>query len=51
MFCLKKRIIEKSVAKKKIKKPFDYEKSEAFTVGTDGDGTINNSYYFSAHSI
>ncbi len=50
MFCLKKNLMKLIIDKKKKKNQFDYVKSEAYTVGTDGDGTQNNSYYFSAHS-
>ena len=49
MFHLKKRLMTKILNKKKIAQPFDYEKAEAFSIGCDGDGTFNNSYYFSAH--
>ncbi len=50
MFYLKRALMKKIVNGKKKKQPFDFKKSEAFTVATDGDGTYNNSYYFSAHS-
>lgn len=36
---------------KKKKEPFDYQKAEAFTLTPGGDGTFNNSYYFSGHDI
>ena len=49
MYCLKKFLMTKIIAKRKKNQPFDYEKAEAFTIGCDGDGTFNNSYYFSAH--
>lgn len=35
---------------KKKKQPFDLQKAENFTLTEGGDGTFNNSYYFSAHS-
>ncbi len=50
MFCIKKALMKSILSKKKKNQPFDYEAAEAFTVGNDGDGTFNNSYYFSAHS-
>lgn len=50
MFFLKKFLMTKIINKKKKNQPFDYKKAESFTIGSDGDGTINNSYYFSAHS-
>ncbi len=51
MYCLKKSFMKTILSSKKKKQPFDYEKAEAFTVSNDGDGTFNNSYYFSAHSF
>ncbi len=50
MFHIKKFIMTKIVNGKKKKKPFNYETAEAFKLSYDGDGTVNNSYYFSAHS-
>ncbi len=50
MFCIKKSLMEKILTKKKKKQPFDYAQAESFTLNTAGDGTFNNSYYFSAHS-
>ena len=50
MFTIKRALMKKILDKKKKNQPFDYEAAEAFTLPTDGDGTINNSYYFSAHS-
>lgn len=50
MFTLKKLLMTKILKKRKKNQPFDYEKAEAFALKTDGDGTFNNSYYFSAHS-
>ncbi len=50
MFHLKRALMQKILDQRKRRDPFDYEKAEAFTLGTDGDGTMNNSYYFSAHS-
>lgn len=50
MFHLKKALMTKVIEKRKRKNPFNYQEAEAFTLPTDGDGTFNNSYYFSAHS-
>ena len=50
MFCLKKALMTKIMNKRKKNKPFDYEAAESFDFTKSGDGTINNSYYFSAHS-
>ncbi len=50
MFHIKKSLMETILSAKKRKQPFDYEKAENFTFKTTGDGTFNNSYYFSAHS-
>ena len=41
----------KIMDKRKKNNPFDYQKAEAFSFNYDGDGTVNNSYYFSAHSL
>lgn len=49
MFHFKKLFMTKIIKKRKKKQPFDYEKAEAFTIENQGDGTFNNSYYFSAH--
>lgn len=49
MFCLKKFIITKIINKRRKKQPFDEQTAENFTLSYDGDGTFNNSYYFSAH--
>ena len=49
MFCLKKFIVTKIINKRKKNQPFDEKAAESFTLGCDGDGTFNNSYYFSAH--
>jgi hypothetical protein len=51
MFCIKRCLMTKIMKKRREKQPFDYQKAEAFTLGCDGDGTVNNSYYFSAHSL
>lgn len=50
MFYIKKALINKIIGKKKKNEPFDYQKAESFTITHKGDGTYNNSYYFSAHS-
>ncbi len=50
MYHLKKALMQAILSVKKKKQPFDYEKAEAFTLPKGGDGTFNNSYYFSAHS-
>lgn len=50
MFAFKRFIMKKIVDKKKKNQPFDYQKAETYSFGSDGDGTFNNSYYFSAHS-
>ncbi len=51
MFHIKKAFMKSILNKKKKKQPFNFEQAEAFTIGKDGDGSFNNSYYFSAHSL
>ncbi len=50
MFNFKKIMMQGMVGLKKAFKPFDYEEAEKFTLSPNGDGSFNNSYYFSAHS-
>ncbi len=49
-FTIKKKIIESNIDKKKVNQPFDYEKGESFALTGEEGYSINNSYYFSAHS-
>ncbi len=51
MFCLKRAMMKSILNRRKKKNPFDYEKAEAYSFDNVGDGTQNNSYYFSAHSF
>ncbi len=52
MFCIKKALMRSILEKRKKNNPFLYDKAEAYTLPTtDGDGTENNSYYFSAHDV
>ena len=48
---LKTRFMKNMIAKKQKAQPFDFEAGEQFTLQQDDDATINNSYYFSAHSV
>ncbi len=48
-FALKRCFMRKMIEKKQKKNGFDFEAGEAYTLPRDADGTINNSYYFSAH--
>ncbi len=50
MFKIKRAFMKKILDKKKKNQPFNYEAAEAFSIDKDGDGSFNNSYYFSAHS-
>ncbi len=49
-YTFKKMIIASNVDKKKANQPFDFEKGESFTLTGEEGYSINNSYYFSAHS-
>ncbi len=51
MFLIKRALMKKILNKRKKKKPFDYEKAEAYSLELNGDGAMNNSYYFTAHSL
>ena len=48
---LKTGFMKKMIAKKQKAQPFDFEAGEKFALREDDDPTINNSYYFSAHSV
>lgn len=48
---LKTLFMKKIIAKKQKSQPFDYEAGEKFALREDDDATVNNSYYFSAHSV
>ncbi len=50
MYTLKKTIMKSILQKRKKNQPFNYEQAESYTLPEGGDGTVNNSYYFSAHS-
>lgn len=47
---LKVAFMKKMISKKQKNKPFDYESAENYLLDKDAPPTINNSYYFSAHS-
>lgn len=49
-YSIKTKIMEKGIKKKQLDKPFDYEFGENYQLEKNSDITINNSYYFSAHS-
>ncbi len=51
MFLFKRAMMKAIVNGKKKREPFDFERAEAYSFPYDGDGTQNNSYYFSAHSF
>lgn len=50
-FFLKTLFMKRIIGAKQKKQPFDYEAGEAFVLPADADATVNNSYYFSAHSV
>ena len=50
-FFIKKKIIQAGISKKQKNNPFDYLLAENYSLPKDADKTINNSYYFSAHSL
>ena len=50
-FQLKTLFMKRMIAKKQKRQPFDFAAGEAFALRPDDDDTINNSYYFSAHSV
>lgn len=49
-YSIKKTIITRSLKKRNIENPFQYEAAEQFHIKEDDSDLINNSYYFSAHN-
>lgn len=47
---IKTLFMKRMIAKKQKAQPFNFEAGEQFTLRQEDDFTINNSYYFSAHS-
>lgn len=48
-FTLKKKLMCRTIEKRNRQHPFDYAAAENYTLASDADPLVNNSYYFSAH--
>lgn len=48
-FTLKKKLMCRTIEKRNRQHTFDYAAAENYTLASDADPLVNNSYYFSAH--